>query len=263
MGHIHGGSVFSIDLYAYHSRIRSWNPGFKVGFSVLLLILCIAMDRVYVSLFVILLCLYVTVVLGGLPLLQYFRLLAIPIAFMVVGSVAIAFNFSAAPAGDYYLDCRWFYVYTTRDGLIRILDLWGKAMGAVSAMYMMSLSTPVNEVTGVLRKIHLPKLMVELMNMIYRYIFILMDIQDKMRNSAESRLGFVDYKTSLKTFGNILGNLFVVSLKKANGYNDAMDARCYDGDLLFLEPEKPLRMCQVLLGAGMVLYICALYFLTA
>lgn len=259
-GHSHGNGVFSIDFYAYHSHIRGWNPGFKAGFAMLLLVLCIAFDHLYVSLFIIALCMYVTVVMGGLHPWQYLRLMTIPVAFMVAGSIAIALNLSGSPAGEYSLDCRWFYIYTTRADLLRALRLWGKAMGAVSAMYMMSLSTPVSEITGVLRRLHLPKMLVELMNMIYRYIFILTDLQYKMRHSAESRLGFVDYRTSLKSFGRILGNLFVVSLKKARVYNDAMDARCYDGDLLFLEQEKPLKAGQLALAVAVTVYLAALKF---
>ncbi len=58
-----------------------------------------------------------------------------------------------------------------------------------------------------------------------------------MRISAESRLGFRDFRTSCYSFGQIAGNLFIVALKKANAYYDAMEARCYDGTFAFLEEE--------------------------
>ena len=47
-----------------------------------------------------------------------------------------------------------------------------KALGAVSALYMMTLTTPLSEIIAVLRKAHIPKLIIELMNMIYRYILL-------------------------------------------------------------------------------------------
>lgn len=255
LGHSHQSGVLSIDFYAYHSHIRHWNPGFKIGFSVLFLILCIALDNLWASAFLILLAAYVTVCLGGLPFRQYLRLMMIPIFFMVVSSIAIAVDVSKNPAGDFGINCYWFYLSVTKDSLIRTLHLWGKAFGAVSAMYMMSLNTPVSEITGVLRKAHLPAMLVELMNMIYRYIFILLDIQYRMRISAEARMGFSTYRISLSTFGQILGNLFVLSLKKANAYNDAMDARCYDGELLFLEDEKPVRGVQIGLAVFLLIYM--------
>ena len=108
---------------------------------------------------------------------------------------------------------------------------------------------------------HVPKLVIELMNMIYRYIFILMDTQAKMKNSAESRLGYCDFKTAVYSFGHSMSNLFVVSMKRASQYYDAMEARCYDGDLLFLEAEKPLRREQVMAAGLVVLLLTAVWIL--
>lgn len=55
-------------------------------------------------------------------------------------------------------------------------------------MYMLSLSTPVNQLVLVLQKLHLPSLLVELMNLIYRYIFILIDAADQMQTAAKAVL---------------------------------------------------------------------------
>ena len=46
-----------------------------------------------------------------------------------------------------------------------------------------------------------------------------------MKNSAKARQGYCDFKTSCYTFGSIASNMFIISLKKANAYYDAMEAR--------------------------------------
>ena len=83
-----------------------------------------------------------------------------------------------------------------------------------------------------------------------------------MTNSAKSRLGYVDYKTSLKTFGNTLSNLFIVSLKKASQYYSAMESRGYDGDILFLEEEKELKMKHVFYAGVYYILIFVIYYFT-
>lgn len=256
-GHSHDGAVFSVDLLAYNSHINGWNPGFKVGFALALLLFCVVSGKPDVCLAVILATGYVTVVLGGVHFLDYLRFLRVPVAFLILGSVAILFNFSNTPAGLWALNCHFFYIYVSGKSLTTAQALWGRAFGAVSAMYMMSLSTPSTEIFSVLRRLHLPKLFIELMNMIYRYIFILMDTQLRMKNAAESRLGYCDFKTAVTTFGQSMGNLLVVSMKKAGSYYDAMEARCYDGDLVFLEAQKPVTGRQLLL-AGLVVLILVL-----
>ena len=256
--HDHNSGVFSIDYYAYISAIREWNPMFKVFFSLAVLIMCIAMNSIYVSLFILVTMGYLTVVRGRIPLHQYISTLTIPIVFVVVGSLTIALNFARTPIGEINIPLGFCYIYTSRADLFRMFNLMAKAMAAVSALFMMTLSTPSGEIISVLRKVHVPKLFVELMNMIYRYIFVITETYKKMHDSAESRLGYVDYRTSLKSFSGTASNLLVVSLKKANAYYDALVSRGYDGELRFLEREKKMDSEQITLG---IVYIACVVLL--
>lgn len=238
-----GGYPF--DLYAYQSGMRYLNPGFKMMFAFITLLFCIIADNVWVSLAVILSMAYLTVCKGGLKLSLYISSLSIPLTFMVMGSVAIAAGVSKEPVGKYWINLHVIYVFVTADSLREALEILLKALGAVSAMDMMVLSTPASEMIPVLRKLHIPKLFIELMNMIYRFIFILTDVHSKLKNSAESRLGYRDFKTACRSFGGTAGNLLVLSWKKANGYYDALISRCYEGDLLFLQEEKKVTALQI------------------
>ncbi len=261
-GHKHDGSVFSIDFYAYASGIRSWNPKFKAAFAMICLILCIACDNFYVAISSIILMGYITMFMGGLPFRRYLSLMTIPIVFLLFGSFAIAVGFALSPIGQYNLHLGFFYIYCSDASLREMALLIVKAFGAVSAMYMLTLSTPASEIIAVLRSIHIPKIFVELMSMIYRYIFLMMDTQCRMKNSAESRLGYCDFKTSCLSFGQVASNLLVVSLKKGNTYYQALEARCYDGELLFLEEDKEVTAKQVAGAAACVAFMLLVWQLT-
>ncbi len=263
IGHKHGGSILSVDYYAYASVLRKWNPDFKVIFAILCLILCIILNNNFVSVMVILMIGYLTVVVGGLSFRHYFSMMLVPIVFLLLGSVAVAIGFSLEPAGQYHLRVfRLFYIYCSNAGLLRALKLVLKALGAVSALYMMTLTTPLGELISVLRRAHIPKVLVELMNMIYRYIFIMLDTHSRMKNSAESRLGYVDFRTSCYSFGQMASNLLIVSLKRGNDYYNALESRCYDGELRFLEEEKPVKGGQIALAAVFVLFLFGIWALT-
>ena len=262
IGHSHGGSL-GIDALAYSSKMRTWNAGYKVLLATISLVLCIAFNNIYVSIAVILMMGYLTVVIGELEFDHYLSMMTIPIVFMVVGAITIAIGYSLKPIGEYNLHVfNLFYIYWSKKSLLQTAVLILKAFGAVSALYMMTLTTPLTELVSVLRKVHLPKLIVELMNMIYRYIFIMLDTYSRLKNSAESRLGYCDFKTSCYSFGQIASNLFIVSLKKANAYYNALEARCYDGELNFLEEEKPVRTWQIVFAVAFIAFICAIWFLT-
>ena len=62
------------------------------------------------------------------------------------------------------------------------------------------------------------KLLIELMNMIYRFILILLYVQGRMSTAARARLGYEGFRRSCYTFGNIAGNLLILSFRKAGIY---------------------------------------------
>lgn len=263
IGHKHGGSILSVDYFAYASGLRQWNASFKVIFALICLLLCIILDNIYVSVMVILMMGYLTVVVGGLSFDHYISMMLIPMVFLLFGSVAIAIGFSLEPAGQYYVGIfHLFYIYCSNASLMRAARLILKALGAVSSLYMMTLTTPLGELISVLRKAHIPKVLVELMNMIYRYIFIMMDTHSRMKNSAESRLGYVDFRTACYSFGQVASNLLIVSLKRGNDYYNALESRCYDGELRFLEEEKPIKGIHIILAAVFVILLFVLWALT-
>lgn len=252
------GEGFSIDLYAYASGIRDWSPEFKVAFSVLTMILSILLDNPYVSVTVIFAMAYITVIKGGLPITEYLSVMAVPVSFILLGTFTIAIDFSKEPIGQYNLYLGFCYVFTSLVQLKKMLFLVIKVFASVSALQMMTLSTSSNEIITVLRKARIPKLIIELMSLIYRFIFILTDVHRQMKNSAMARQGYCDFKTSCVTFGSIAGNMLVVSLKKANACYNAMEARCYDGELLFFEEEKVMKRKQLIAAAA---FIVLLFFL--
>lgn len=258
IGHKHGEG-YSIDFYAYASKIRDWNATFKVCLSVLTLIICIIFDNPYVSVAVIIAMAYLIIVKGELSVHMYLSVLSIPIVFILLGTFTIAIDFSNQPLGEYNLYLGFCYVFTSKIKLKVVGFLILKVFAAISALQMMTLSTPSSEIIYVLRKAHVPQLIIELMSLIYRYIFILMDVYTKMKNSAESRLGYCDFKTSWYTFGSISSNMLVISLNKANSYYDAMEARCYDGNLIFLEEDKKVEIIQIVAATVFVIFLILLW----
>ncbi len=253
------GEGFSIDLYAYASLIRDWGPDFKVGFSIIVMVLSIVLNNPYVSVVVIFAMAYITVLKGGLSITEYLSILAIPLSFILLGTFTIAIDFSKVPIGQYNINLGFCYVFTSMLQLKKMAFLILKVFAAVSALQMMTLSTPSNEIIAFFRKIRIPKLIIELMNLIYRFIFILLDVHRQMKNSAEARQGYCDFKTSCITFGNIASNMLVVSLKKSNAYYNAMEARCYDGELLFLDEEKKIKRKHLIVAAIFIVFLFLLW----
>lgn len=262
MAHQHG-EHFSIDLYAFKSKLRSINPEFKLISALLTLILTIIFNNIFVSGYVLFLMFFLSVNLGGMDFKEYISILLTPLSFIILASIGIALGISSEHIGEFYLKIGVVYIYTSKDQLIETVKLIIKVLACVSVMQSLILSTMPYEIINALRKLHVPKLIIELMNLIYRFIFILIESYSNMKNSALSRLGYHNFKTSLATFGNIASNILVVSLKKANAYYTAMEARCFDGDLNFLEEKKYLDKRHIISVCICILLMLFIWFFTS
>lgn len=252
----------SIDCYAYKSKINHWNPAFKMFLSLATIMMTIMMNNIYVSLSVIIAMMYLIIIKSGLKLHDYLSVMLIPFTFLAVATLAVGFDFSMKPVGEMNLKLGFIYLFTSRGKLEEMFCLFIRSYAAVSALQMMILSTSSTEIIGVLRKMHVPVTIIEMMNMIYRYIFILLDINSRMKKSSLARMGYCDFKTSCFSFGNIAGNILVISLKKAESYYNAMEARCYDGESFFLMENKKVKGIHLFCAFVFILILLSIWFAT-
>ena len=259
MAHQHG-SGFSIDMYAFHSKLKHINPEFKLICALITLILTIIFNDPYVSAYVLLTMFFISVQLGKMDFKEYLSILLGPLSFIIVASIGIALGFSFENSGEFYIKILGIYIYTSRGQLIETAKLIIKVLACVSIMQSLILSTMPYEIINALRNMHIPKLIIELMNLIF--IFILIESYINMHNSALSRMGYHNLRASFISFGNIASNILVVSLKKANAYYTAMEARCFEGDLKFLQEEKMLDKKNIAIAILNIFVMFAIWTMT-
>jgi cobalt/nickel transport system permease protein len=238
----------SIDEYAYLSHLKDVNGGLKLCFALSVILISVSSNSWLVPILATIVCLVITVGFGKIPLRDYISLFSVPLVFLIMSALAIALTLNF----DNGITIAFHY-----NNIIRAIMVSLKALGAVSAMYMLSLSTPMNEIISILGKVKLPEVICELMRLMYRYIFILMDSQARMRNSATARLGYDGFGRSIKTFGLLCSNLLAVSFRRASDYYNAVESRSFGGRLKFLGTAKPLKTIHVVaFGGCFVLLLC-------
>ena len=252
----------TLEYYSYNSKINSWNPHLKFWYSMVLIVLGIILSNIYISISIVFICGFITIFLGKISLKKYIDFFKVPIIFLLISVAVININFSKNITDFYYFNIGDLYIYTTDENIKKSCILFWRALSGVSSMYMLALSTPLNEIIYVMKKARTPKIIIELMYLVYRFIFIMRDSYKSMRKSIESRLGFRDYRTSLLSFGKIISNILIVSLRKSNSFYDAMESRCYRGEIRFFIKEKRINK-KVIIGMGLsIIYLIVLYIFT-
>lgn len=233
--------MLTIDKLSYLSKLRYTNPAEKFFYSLLTLIFCIVSRSITIGLLVLVVNFILTVKFGGISYKRYLKLMFIPMSFLILSTLAIFLNISKKPLDLYSLPIGSFYLTGSREGFSRAVSLVITALASVSSLYFLSLNTTMTDLFSVMRKFKVPGLFIELMLLIYRYIFVLLDTAHSISVSQDSRLGNKDYKTSLKSFSQMVSALFVRSVKRSRYLFDAMEARGYDGEIKVLEEHRPIN----------------------
>lgn len=244
-----------IDKLSYRSKLRYVNASEKLMYAVLTLILCILSRSVRVAALVFVINGILTVGKGGIPLSRYIRLLMIPTAFLIAGTAAIVINISKVPMDAFALELGEWYITGSVEGLYLALELCATAFSSVTCLYFLSLNTVMTDILDALRKLHFPALLTELMLLVYRFIFVLFQTASAITVSQQARLGNRDFKTRVRSFGAMGSALFILALKRSNMLYDAMESRCYDGNIRVLTRMQPARAGEIAVIAAIELIL--------
>ncbi len=253
--HGHGNQTLDMDLYAVKSGLALVNPDFKFGVGLLSLILCLLSPMGITSILISITMIVIILHIGKVKPSDYLRLIQIPLSFILLSQIVLVFDLSKIRMGDMNIPFMGYYFIATKETFLRSFLVSIKALCSVTCLYMISLSTPMYEIIAVLRRCKVPEIMIELMYLIYRFIFVLLEAYQNMKQSAKSRLGYTNFIRSYYSFFGICMNLFVISFQKASKHFDAMEARGYNGRLLFLEEKRVITRKHIILGMFYIIVI--------
>lgn len=172
--------------------------------------------------------------------------MSIPLLFLILSTIAIPFNFSETPLDLWAIPLLGKYLTISKQGIITAVNLIATAFSCVSCLYLLILTTPVIDLLGVLKKLHLPAILIEILLLMYRFIFVLLDVGEAILISQKCRLGHKNIKTSITSMGKMLSVLFMNAFQKTTYLYDAMESRCYDGEIPLLTKKVPIKKSEFL-----------------
>lgn len=254
--HTNGGKIM-IDEIAYASALRQTSPFLKIIISCYGLIVCLVFKICLVSALVLFCMLFAIIAISKMRWHQMIQLLKIPLSFILLGCIMLLIVFTkdaeqsmfvSFPIGDWYIGI-------TGRSLSQFSELFVRCFAAVSCMFFLSTTTPMTELFTALRRMHFPGFLVEIMELVYRYIFVLLEIASQIRNAQECRLGYATLKTSFYSAGQLIANLFIRAYKQAERTYMAMESRGYTGDLKTLQLSYITKPSQIMISIVYMLCI--------
>lgn len=252
--------MMMLDKLAYSSPLRYKSTTLKAAFAIAVLLFCVAIRSFVIGGVVLILMGALTVIYSKVSFPGYLKLMMVPLTFLILGTVAVAVDLSAEPVGFVNLAAGSKYLVVTKGSLLYAFRLIVVSLSAVSCLYFLILTTTMLELIGLLRKLHCPWLVLELMMLIYRFIFVLLDTAAAVTTAQKCRLGNRTMGSSINSMGQMLASLFVIAMGRSSNLFSAMEARCYDGRIRTLQESEPLRPRDFILLAGYLSGLSAVAF---
>lgn len=202
--------------------LRGINPFIKLFLTLVFLIIVVSRkkyDVVGLILCAILpLCLFV---IGELSIKTCLRRLRIAIPFiLLMGVLEPFFNAEMVAIGEGTL---------IRGGFISGAVLILKAFLAVIWGYILISTTTIEEICYALRKIHVPKIIVIVILLVYRYMGILMSEARRVALAYELRAPG-QKGINFRVWGSLIGQMLLRSMDRAENLYQSMKLRGFNGD---------------------------------
>lgn len=211
--------MHQIDSYAHASPFRAWHPLELLALAGGALVLSIGLPVwptapiLWVGMSVL------TVRGGGVPARALVRFLSLPAGFLVLGALPLCVVWGAH-------GLRWSWEGTAEAG--RLLLRGGAAL---SCLLFLSLATPVLVLLSALQALGVPRLLVELAALLYRFLFLLDGVAHAIRAAQEARLGYSSPGRAYRSFSWLVVGLLRRSLLRAQRLERGLAARGYTGAL--------------------------------
>lgn len=229
--------MIGTDRYSYRSRLKDVDPTAKLTASFVSIVLCLGTGGMLASVTAILVFAALLYWKGGTPAGDFFRLLRVPFWFLVVGAVTVVLARFPDRTGVLWGAAIGGSVYgVSAASLLAGARLVVRALGCVASVYFTVLSTPVTDLLLALKRLHVPKLLLTLMELIYRFIFVLTETAERMRVAQQARLGYGTLRQSFHSFGTLLAMVFMRAYRRADRIYVSLEARGYEGEVQTLPP---------------------------
>ncbi len=238
----------TIESYSYSSPLRLVHPNIKLFAVLTTLLLTIFCYHIMVSAVVYLVTTIVAIYFLKVKWSSFIHLMRVPLSFILLSVITIIVEFGA-PTSDAVIHLGKI-VYISESGIWRGLTVMLTAIAAANTMYLLALSTPIIDFCEGLAMLKLPKSMVTLMLMIYRLIFVVSEMANKMRIAQTARLGYQTFRGGLHAFGVLVSSIFIRSIKRTTKLYNALEARAYNGDIVVLSQDYQMR--YLILALSMV-----------
>jgi cobalt/nickel transport system permease protein len=232
----------NLDSVAQQSAFRHINTGTKLILALGSLILCLISPSPVVPLISGIILSLVLVMPARISPLLYGELLLGPAIFALMSVIVLLFMLGGGDVIWRFNPVPLINLTITTGSLRGSTLVLCRVFGCSISLFFIALTTPITDLFNGMKRIGIPIELIDLMMIIYRYIFIVYAQAVEIWQAQVMRLGYSRPREAIRSFSMLCGMLFISSWNAGEDLIRAMDCRCYDGIFPSLDLAEPVQM---------------------
>lgn len=222
--------IRQMDSFSYTNKLRSVSPLWKSGFAAVLFLLSYVSPPLvqaaifgWISVWI--------VVYAKISFKFYLGLLGMSCLFYIVSLPALLIEIqmtpSAAdsPGGTILVAGSHWIVYVRSSGAAFAGMLGLRIIACSSSLLFLILTTPFSQLLQILNKLRIPSLVLQLMLIMYRFLFLLTDTATDMYTAQRARGGHHGFRSKLADTAVLISRLFVKTMQQYKNLSYGLTAR--------------------------------------
>ncbi|KHL93831.1 hypothetical protein QW71_21230 [Paenibacillus sp. IHB B 3415] len=223
-----------IDVLSYNNALRQLSPMWKSSFAALMFLLSYTVHPV-LQLVITLWMMSWCILHAKIPYRAYGLLFGTALLFYCLSVPALLVEFghpAAGEAGVFRISGQPLPVYITAAGLERAAELLVRVSACTSCFFFLMFTTPFSELLQVLRRLRMPQIVLELMLIMYRFLFLLNDAAHGLMLARRLRGGRRGYKARLRETAAMAAALFGNTMHRYYGLSQGLLTRGFTGEII-------------------------------
>lgn len=197
---------------------------------------------------------FLTLVVARVAWRSYLLILAPALFFLALSAFSIALSLSW---GESWRDVSFQF---PPQQLTQAALVGTRSVASLCALLFLALTTPLGDMIALLRRVHTPELLIDIMVLGYRSLFVFAQVVSETRTAQAARLGYSTNHRSLYSLGVLIAHTTLQLWQRAAQLHAAAQARSGGEALRFADQSFPhaWRDGLIALLAGMILNIAVL-----
>lgn len=219
-----------IDKCAYTNNLKDISATIKLTVAIAGILISMIIKNIYIHIGIVGGISFLIIFLAKIDIKIYIDCIKIPLYFLILGVFINLINISTEEVQMMYsIKFINLYLGVTYTSISNSIYLLLRSISCVVCIYFFILTTPFNELIGILKKFNISDTLTEIIILTYRFIFIFLEEFEDIYKSQQLKFGYINLKNSYRSTGLLINTLFFRMMRRYEDMNISLDMKLYNG----------------------------------